>query len=144
MQNLCMRADVMIPNITEAAMMTGMPFRESYDESYIQDLLHTLGGKDVVLTGVSFEAGKTGAAIRRGDKIAYYFHQRFDRSFHGTGDMFAAAFTGAWLQNKTMEEAVQISADFTCQAIYNTIESPAHWYGVKFETALPVLFDALR
>jgi hydroxymethylpyrimidine/phosphomethylpyrimidine kinase len=63
---------------------------------------------------------------------------------HGTGDMFAAAFTGAWLQNKSLKEAVQISADFTCQAIYNTIESPAHWYGVKFETALPVLFDALR
>ena len=144
MQNLCMRADVMIPNITEAAMMSGLPFRETYDEIYIQELLHALGGKDVVLTGVSFETGKTGAAIRRGGKIDYYFHQRFDRSFHGTGDMFAAAFTGAWLQNKSLEEAVQISADFTCQAIYNTIESPAHWYGVKFETALPVLFDALK
>ena len=144
MKELCMRADVMIPNITEAAMMTGMPYQNCYDENYIHDLLHALGGKQVVLTGVSFESGKTGAAIRNNGNISYYFHQRFDRSFHGTGDMFAAAFTGAWLQDKSLEEAVKISADFTCQSIYNTIQNPAHWYGVKFETALPVLMDNLR
>ena len=144
MQELCMRADVMIPNITEAAMMSGLPYQEEYDEDDIRQLLHSLGGRQVLLTGVSFEKGKTGAALRTDDGISYYFHERYDRSFHGTGDMFAAAFTGAWLQDKSLKEAVQISADFTCRSIYNTIESPAHWYGVKFETALPVLIDALR
>lgn len=144
MMKLCLRADVMIPNITEAAMMTGMPYQKDYEKSYIINLLEKLGGKDVVLTGVSFEAGKTGAAIRFSGKISYYFHQRYDRSFHGTGDMFAAAFTGALLQDKSPEEAVRIAADFTCKSICNTIENPAHWYGVKFETALPILVDMLR
>ena len=46
-------------------------------------------------------------------------------------------------KHKSLEEAVRISADFTCQAIYNTIESPAHWYGVKFETQLPWLMEEL-
>jgi len=144
MKELCLRADVVIPNITEAAMMTGIPYQEDCDEKTIGDILRALGGKDVVLTGVSFEKGKTGAAIRSDGKISYYFHERFDRSFHGTGDIFASAFTGVWLQDKTMEEAVRISADFTCTSIYNTIQKPAHWYGVKFETALPLLVDALK
>ena len=144
MMDLCLRADLMIPNITEAAMMSGLPYREDYSEAYIHDMLCALGGNDVVMTGVSFEEGKTGAAIRNDGRISYYFHQRFDRSFHGTGDMFAAAFTGAWLQNKSIGDAVQIAADFTCKSIFNTIQNPAHWYGVKFETVLPDLINALK
>lgn len=144
MQELCKRADVILPNITEAAMMTGMPYLEKYDENYISDILNTIQGKDIVLTGVSFEPEKTGISIRADGEFSYYSHQRVHRSFHGTGDMFAAAFTGAWLQGKPIAAAVRISADFTCQAIYNTIQNPAHWYGVKFETALPVLIDALK
>ena len=144
MAKLCLRADVMLPNITEAAMMTGMPYLDVFDEAYIQGILSKLGGKNVVLTGTSFEPGKTGAAIRNDGKISYYFHDRFDRNFHGTGDIFASAFTGAWMQGKTLEEAVQISADFTCKAINNTIQNPAHWYGVKFETALLDLMNMLK
>lgn len=144
MIRLCLRADLLVPNITEAALMTGMPFHQTYDEAYIRDMLAAIGGKDVVLTGVSFEPDKTGTAVYNNGNISYYFHKRFDRSFHGTGDMFAAALTGAWMQGKSLEEAARISADFTCQSIYNTVESPAHWYGVKFETALPVLIDALK
>jgi len=144
MKELCLRADVMIPNITEAAMMTGMDYRESCGEKEIGELLTALDGKNVVLTGVSFEPGKTGAAVRQNGKISYHFHERFDRSFHGTGDIFASAFVGSWLQGKSLEEAAKIAADFTCACIYNTIQNPAHWYGVKFETALPFLIDALR
>ena len=113
-------------------------------ENEIAELLTVLGGKNVVLTGVSFEPGKTGVAVRENGKIGYYFHERFDRSFHGTGDIFASAFTGAWMQEKALEEAAKIAADFTCACIYNTIRNPAHWYGVKFETALPFLIDALK
>ena len=144
MKELCIRADVIIPNITEAAMFAGVPYEESYDDAYIRALLTELGGKDVVLTGVSFEPSKTGAAIRTNGAVKYYFHNRYERSFHGTGDMFAAAFTGALMQEKSMETAAQIAADFTCRAICNTIQDPAHWYGVKFETALPYLIDMLK
>lgn len=144
MSKLCLRADVMLPNVTEAAMMTGMPYCEHFDETYIRHLLSKLGGNDVVLTGASFAPGKTGAAIRNKGEISFYFHERYDRNFHGTGDLFASAFTGAWLQNKSLEDSVRISADFTCKAIYNTIQNPVHWYGVKFETALHDLIKMLN
>lgn len=143
MQNLCEKAQVMIPNITEAAMMTGMPFREEYDESYIRELLSRLQGREVVLTGVSASADKTGVAIRSGESVSIYQHDRVGKSYHGTGDLFAAAFTGALMQEKSMEDAVKIAADFTLESIRNTFENPAHWYGVKFETAIPGLIRTL-
>ena len=144
MSKLCMRASVMLPNITEAAMMTGMPYSEEIDEAYVRNLLAQLGGKDVVLTGIGFTPEQTGAAIRSNGQIYFYNHARVGASYSGTGDIFASAFTGAYLQGKSMERAVQIASDFTLQCIRNTFAQPAHWYGVKFETALPYLMELLK
>lgn len=144
MKNLCLRSDVMLPNLTEAAMMAGVDYKTEPDEAYIRMLLEKLGGNDIVLTGGCFEPGKTGAAIREGGAVSYYVHDRVDRSFQGTGDIFTSAFTGAWLQEKELPEAVRIAADFTCKCIQNTALNPAHWYGVKFEMALPDLIEMLK
>jgi pyridoxine kinase len=143
MQKLCEKADIMIPNITEAAMMAGMEYREDFEESYIDELLDRLSGKDVVLTGVGFAPDRTGAAVRRGGKVTFFHTPKVGKSYSGTGDMFAACFAGALMQEKTMEEAVSIACRFTLRAIEATAENPAHWYGVKFETALPWLINQL-
>ncbi len=143
MKDLCMKAHVMIPNITEAAMMAGLPYQENYEQAYIAELLNTLGGGDVVLTGVSYDPAETGISLRSGGKLSDYRHARVGKNYHGTGDMFAACFTGAWMQEKSMEEAIQIAADFTLRSIQATYENPAHWYGVKFETVLPWLMGRL-
>lgn len=144
MGELCCRADVMLPNITEAAMMTGLPYRDCIDESYARELLSALGGRNVVMTGVGFREGQSGAAIRSAEGITYYHHDKVGKNYHGTGDIFASAFTGAWVSGKSMERSVRIAADFTCRCIQNTYEVPAHWYGVKFETALPDLMHMLE
>ena len=143
MRAFCLRADVMLPNITEAAMMTGIPFSDSYDEAYVRNLLEQLDGKNVVLSGVGFTPEQTGAAIRCNGEISFYSHSKIGASYSGTGDIFASAFTGAYMQGKTLERAVQIAADYTCQCIRNTFKQPAHWYGVKFETAIPYLIKLL-
>ena len=143
MQSLCEKADIMLPNITEAAMMAGLPFREALDEGYIRQLLGNLKGREVVLTGVGFSEDQTGAAVRRNGDISFFHHERLERSFHGTGDIFAACFTGVLMQGKTMSEAVEIASEFVCRSIKATIENPAHWYGVKFETALTWLVNRL-
>ena len=144
MKKLCCRADIMLPNITEAAMMTGLPYRKDYDEAYIRELLSNLGGKDIVLTGVGFAKDQTGAAIRANGKITFCHHNRFDRNYHGTGDLFAACLTGAIASGKDLHRATQIASDFTCKCIENTFVAPAHWYGVKFETTLPYLYSLLN
>ena len=144
MMRLCHRADVMLPNITEAAMMTGMEYREIISEEYVMQLLNKLGGKDVVLTGTAIQPGMTGAAVRSNGVVTFYLHEKLDCSYSGTGDMFAAALTGAYLQDKTLAEAVRIAADYTAKCIRNTYENPAHRYGVKFETELGDLIEMLK
>ena len=143
MMKLCLQADVMIPNITEAAMMAGLPYREDYDEAYIAELMAALGGNDVVLTGVGYMPEETGILVRSEGLMSHHAHAKVGKSYHGTGDMFAACFTGSWLQGKSMEEAVKIAGEFTRRSIEETFHNPAHWYGVKFETQLPWLTNML-
>ncbi|MBQ3483367.1 MAG: pyridoxamine kinase [Clostridia bacterium] len=150
MAALCGKADVVLPNITEAAMMVDMPFvAEGYDEAYIRALMDkvlALGAGAVVLTGVSYRAGELGVAVlRRGDaEISYYFHERLTKNSHGTGDIFASAFTGALMRGKAMIDAARIAADFTLAGMKATVDDAEHWYGTKFEQALPLLIQALQ
>ena len=144
MQRLCEKADVMIPNVTEAAMMTGQPYRAGTDREYLTELLSRLGGKTVVLTGAETGPGKTGAAVRQKGEITFCTHDKLGGSFHGTGDMFAAAFAGAMASGKDAVRAAEIAGLFTARCIENTLENPAHWYGVKFETVLCDLVDMLK
>ena len=144
MEKLCRRADIILPNVTEAAMFSGIPYREEVTVDYVNALLDALQHPCVVMTGVGFEPGQTGVVLRRGTKQSHYAHERIGTNLHGTGDMFAACFTGALMCGKTMEEAVTVAADFVCKAIANTVAAPAHWYGVKFETALPDLIRMLN
>lgn len=143
MERLCRRADVILPNITEAAMLSGNPFREPVSETYVEKLLSDLAHPCVVLTGVGYREGETGIVLREGACQQHYRHSRIGKSYHGTGDIFAACFTGALMQEKTKFEAIRIAADFTCRCIENTAKNPAHWYGVKFETAIPDLIRML-
>lgn len=144
MAKLCRKADILLPNITEAAMLSHLPYRENPDEAYIEALLKGMGNSCVVLTGVGFAPDRTGAAIWTGERCGYITHEKIGGSCHGTGDIFAAAFTGALTGGKTLQQAAEIAAKFTCRCIENTRENPAHWYGVKFEPVLPELMDMLR
>ena len=147
MRGLCTRADVILPNITEACLLTGVPYREQYDGSYTDALLRalaSLGTKCVVLTGVSYEPENTGVLVYDGAEKTYYKHPRIPRMFHGTGDVYASAFAGSWLRGMSLSRAAEIAADFTVAAIEKTRDDSAHWYGVKFELALPSLIRALE
>ena len=144
MKGLCDRAEVIIPNITEAAMMAGLPYREEYDESYIQSLVHGLNAPCVVLTGVSYRPDETGVVVAENGVIRYHSHKRLPKSYHGTGDIFAAAFVGAWTSGKELFESAVIASEFTMKCIQKTYENPAHWYGVKFEACLGDLIDMLK
>lgn len=144
MKALCSCADVMLPNITEAAMMTGMTYQECYEEAYITELLTRLEGNKVLLTGVGFSPDETGFALRTEAGIVFGHHKRLERNFHGTGDLFASAFVGALASGVADFEAARIASEFTLKSIQNTVENPAHWYGVKFETALPDLIRMLK
>lgn len=146
MRTLCPSADILLPNITEACFLSGMEYKEAYDERYIKELLAALavlGCSTIVLTGVGYSPDKTGVVVYQNGEMNYYEHKRISKGCHGTGDVYASAFTGAVLRGKTLFEAVKIAADYTVACIENTQDDPTHWYGVKFETALPKLMELL-
>lgn len=146
MRTLCPAADVLVPNITEACFLAGVEYKENYDEEYILGLLEALqklGCSTIVLTGVGYAPDKTGVVVYENGKISYYEHDRIAKGCHGTGDVYASAFVGALMQNKTLFDAAKIAADYTLRCIENTQGDPTHWYGVKFETALADLMKML-
>ena len=147
MKKLCAKADILLPNITEACFLTDMPYKETYDEAYVVELLTkltALGAKAVVLTGVGYTPEETGAVVLEEGKISRYVHKRLAKSCHGTGDVYASAFTGAYMQGFTTYESAKIAADYVVQSMLNTQDDDSHWYGVKFETAIPDLIKALN
>ena len=140
MKSLAFSADIILPNITEACFLTGMEYREQYDRAYIDALLDALsacGAKTVVLTGVGFDAEHTGVIVREGGETRYYEHRKIAKGCHGTGDVYAAAFVGALENGLGAYDAAVLAADYTVRCIELTQGDAAHWYGVKFELALP-------
>lgn len=147
MKKLVGKGDIVLPNITEASLLTDTEYREEYDEEYICGLvdgIHRLGAGTVVLTGVSYDAQSTGVLVSEQGKQTYYRHELLDRGCHGTGDVYASSFVGAYMHGKTVPEAARISADYTLACIKNTLDDPDHWYGVKFEPVLGELIEALK
>lgn len=145
MRGLCRTADIILPNITEAALLSKIPYREGVqDRAYIEKILAELAGLGctaVVLKGIMFDAEHLGVAVyeRGKESASYYFRKRFERCAHGTGDCFASVFCGGLLRGKSIYDAAALAADFVLEALEKTGEDPKHWYGVRFEKALPGL-----
>lgn len=144
MKNLCKEADIILPNITEACLMTNSEYKTEFDKAYIEKLISRIAafynGK-IVLTGVGFSQNKTGVAVFDGEEILYYEHEKIRGGCHGTGDVYASAFTGAVLSGKELFESAKIAADFTYMCIKET--EPEHWYGVKFEPLIKNLIELI-
>ncbi len=144
MGRLCRQADILLPNATEAAMLSGLPLGEIMEKDYVNRILDALPNETVILTGIGDGPDTTGAAVRQGSSRLSYAHRKVERSFHGTGDIFAAAFVGALMQGKAVETAVQIASEYVLRCIEMTVEAPAHGYGVRFESALGFLMELLK
>ena len=150
MAALCGKADVIVPNLTEAAFMLGEEYRPSgYDEAYIHGLLQrlaALGCRTAVVTGVRYDPARQGAVAYDAQSGRYfeYFREHIDVSFHGTGDVFTSALAGAVVLGKSMDDALSIAVDYTVDCIHATMpDIREHWYGVKFESCLPGLIRAV-
>lgn len=141
---LCARANVLLPNVTEACLLTGMDYREQGDLSYCRKLLDALtqfGVDTVILTGISPQpetAGFIGIDKQLGEFCRLVPRQ--PKKCHGTGDLFAAVFTGWCLRGKTVSQAAELAAEFTEQVIAATdCASP---FGIAFEPLLSRLWEA--
>lgn len=150
MATLCSVADIIVPNLTEASFMLGEEYvAEGYDEEYIKGMLKkltALGCKTAVITGVSFEKDKLGVMSYDSESGEYfsYFRERIPESFHGTGDVFASTFLGAFMRARSVGDSLKIATDFTVECIKATLGNPQERkYGVNFEEKIPYLVSRM-
>ncbi len=146
---LCRGADVILPNLTEAAFLLEEEcVLGGYDKAYIEGLCkrltNKLSVKTVVLTGVSFDDAKLGVCVYENGKAEFYFTEKIARNFHGTGDIYSSAFVSGYMLGKSAIEAASAAADYTVEAMKLTMPyQDTHTYGVFFEKALPLLLKRL-
>lgn len=147
MKKLVFSADIILPNITEAALLTDSEYKEEYNSSYTDTLISGLtdnGAKTIILTGVGYSPDKTGVLVCENGKQTYYEHRKIAGGCHGTGDVYASAFVGALENDFSAFDSAKIAADFTLECIEKTQGDDNHWYGVKFELAIPALIKLLK
>ena len=150
MAKLCGKADIIVPNLTEACYLLNIPYPgEDYTRADIQHILTELGKlgcAQVVLTGVSLEPGRLGvmAYDTKNKTFFEYYNEKMPSNFHGTGDVFASVVVGAMMRGCPLEDALRLAVDFTLESIRKTVADPEHrWYGVNFEEAIPLLVSRL-
>ncbi|MCL2295531.1 MAG: pyridoxamine kinase [Methanomassiliicoccaceae archaeon] len=151
MKKLCKKADVMIPNITEAALLLGEEYKNGpYSEEYIEGLLKRLGkinSKKIILTGVFFNEKHLGAAaydVKTGE-ISYSFHELIPGYYHGTGDVFGSVVVSALMNGSDLKKANDLAVKFTAECIVRTRASGADVrFGVDFEEGLCELAEQVR
>lgn len=143
MAGLCAKADLVVPNLTEATCMLGEKYQEGpYSVEYLEGVLHRLsemGPRQVALTGVSLDDQHLGVAVydRESNRVEYAMESKIEGYYHGTGDVFASALVGAIQKGLSLREAAQAAVDFTVASIRRTRkEGTDIRYGVNFEANL--------
>ncbi|MDR1887252.1 MAG: pyridoxamine kinase [Prevotellaceae bacterium] len=150
MRKLCQKADVIVPNLTEAALLLDAPYHDGpHTPKEIDDILRalaSLGPKQVVVTGVSYDGIHLGSAsfdVNTGE-FSYTGETRIEPMYHGTGDVFASALVAALLGGRTLAQANEIAVRFTVASIARTKESGTdNRFGVNFEAGLAGLKDLI-
>lgn len=121
-RDIAKEADVITPNLTEACILLGIPYREHFTKSEIKEMLITLsqGGKtSVVITGVSDTDGTIGATYFDRDSGGFgnHFTKKLDVSYPGTGDAFSSVLLGALLKGRNLGESVFSAVSYVYSAV---------------------------
>ena len=137
MAHLIRRADIILPNLTEACYLTGTPWRASYDYAFVEEVvakLRALTDATAVVTGVELDGCIGEAICSDGEKISYTMGEKLPVSKHGTGDIFASVFTAEYLGGASLRSAAMKASSFVKDCLRATPQE--HFYGVVFEKIL--------
>jgi len=143
MRKLCAKADLIVPNITEAAFLLDEPYQEGpYTKEYIAATLKKLaaiGSKLVVLTGVHFDDENIGAAAYDSvsNQVYYVTEARVPGFYHGTGDVFGSVLVSGLMKGMQLAEAVKLAVSFVAAGIKRTyLAKTDPRFGINFEAGL--------
>ena len=142
---LCKKADIISPNMTEAMILSGGIPEKYKDVTDTKEIAKKLSEicKNVIITGVHKESSiSTVSYEKRTDILTEAQKPLYEGVFYGSGDLFASAFIGMYLNGFTLAEATRTASDFVNDCIIKTLdERNKYWYGLKFEQSLSLLTD---
>lgn len=143
-RQLCTKAHIITPNVTEAALLGGLPYKKPpHDSEYIDDLLKSIeafGSKAVIITGVQPSGDEVGivALDKNTGKMFSAMRPVREGVFYGTGDLFASSLAALLVRGAGLGEAVEIAASLVADSIDRTaLRGTPRRFGVAFEGALP-------
>lgn len=147
MAELAAGADILTPNLTEAAIILGEPIGEDWAGTDISDaeaarLVNALierGAKHVVLKGVQREGETLIRNFVGGvDMQTTEVHNEYlPYMLHGTGDVYASCLLAAVMAGQSLVEAVRFAGEFVHDAMLVSAEQPQFRdRGVSFEPLL--------
>jgi Pyridoxal/pyridoxine/pyridoxamine kinase len=120
MLSLCKTADIITPNLTEAALLLGIPFPQSYTESDIGDIckrLYALTNSAVAVTGLSFTSDTISSALYKDGNFQIFTREkRFPENQSGMGDMFSSILTREMLCGSSLENGVNTAMDYVSKS----------------------------
>lgn len=150
MAGLCREADIILPNLSEAALMLGREYPgEDCPPEVTRDFLKRLakfGARVVVITGVTLADQTFGFMGYDTEKKEFFEYgtPKVPYKSHGTGDIFASTFTGGLVKGLSMMDSLKLAADYVRACIENTYHDPEHVnYAVNFEAELPYLMQRI-
>lgn len=146
MARLAEEADVITPNLTEAALLLGVPYETlPASEDGCREIVERLslnGRRSVALTGASTAPELTGAMCfdAKTGRTEAVQTRRVPREFHGAGDVFASVLTGALVKGASLPDAARQAVEFIRACAERTAAQDLPMReGVDFEPLLGLL-----
>lgn len=134
------KADLLLPNLTEASFLSGIPYEDSQSEEGLQKVtkrLRKLGMKDGVITGTRADKDEIGMAVLEGEKMEICYEQEVPYRSHGTGDLFDAVLTGSVLGGMTLRQSALRAHSFVAECLKEKAkEQGEERAGLPFERLL--------
>ena len=148
MGELCKVGDYILPNTTEACYLLHKEWKEEFSKEEMLEMAEELARftkRYVILKGDTHKENEMGMIVldKKESSCEFVYNKKIDYLSHGTGDVFASSFVGSTMIGKSPTSAAKIAGEFTKKAIEKTIGDENHKYGVKFEQAIPELYELL-
>ena len=137
MRALCVAADYILPNETEACYLAEAPYPLTKESAPIALKKLTALCKKAMITGVANDNQISVYYVNENGDLTTHSNENVEGFFCGAGDVFASAFVGCLAKGKSLTEAVALSSDFAAAAIRRSAaEVPDRRYGLNFEAEI--------
>lgn len=143
MRELCRKAEVMTPNMTEFAHLTGEEYSlHERSEDDIRRMLDRCEAKCAIITSVPHKGGLVNACRDGKGEVHILPFRAMERHYPGTGDLFASVLCGALVRGESLPGAVELAAEYVARTIEVSMDIDIDGnFGVQLERTLPMLME---